>query len=90
MDGWMHAPSWRRMPARNQRNLLARLVIVYFAAIGVSENHTLSSRNVETPTNTLRAPWAHLSVPAMTSIRKPLTPETRGQRSCKEIVRSMS
>ena len=39
----------------NQRNLLARLVIVYSGAIGASDNHTLSSRNVETPTDLFRA-----------------------------------
>ena len=53
---------------RNQRNPLARLVIVYSGAIGASNNHTLSSRNVETPTNTICDMacefWAHLSVPA--------------------------
>ena len=63
MDGWMHAPSWRRMPARNQRNLLARLVIVYSGVIGASDNPTLSSENVETPTGTLRAIWDVNSVP---------------------------
>ena len=36
---------------RSQRNLLARLVIVYSGAIGANGNHTLSSRNVETPTD---------------------------------------
>ena len=37
------------------RNLLARLIIVYSGAIGASENHTLSSRNVETPTDTFHS-----------------------------------
>ena len=36
-------------------NLLARLVIVYSGAFGPSDNHTLSSNNLETPTNTLAA-----------------------------------
>ena len=42
---------------RNQKNLLARLVIVYSEAIGASDNITLSSRNVETPTDTFRVIW---------------------------------
>ena len=40
---------------RNQRNLLVRLVIVYSVAIRPNDNHTLSSRNGETPTNTVHA-----------------------------------
>ena len=40
---------------RNQRNLVARLVIVYSGAIGASDNPTLSSRQVETPTDTFCA-----------------------------------
>ena len=42
---------------RSQRNLLARPVIVYGDAIGASDNHTLSSRNVETSTDTFRGIW---------------------------------
>ena len=42
---------------RNQRNPLARLGIVYCGAIGASDNHTLSSRYVETPTDTFCAIW---------------------------------
>ena len=37
---------------RNQKSLLARLVIAFSGAIGASDNHTLSFRNVETPTDT--------------------------------------
>ena len=40
---------------KNQRNPLALLVIVYSGAIGASDNHTLSSRNVKTPTDTFCA-----------------------------------
>ena len=55
---WMDAcPVMETDGGRNQRNLLARLVIVYSGAIGASDNHTLSSRNVETPTDTLCAIW---------------------------------
>ena len=43
--------------SRNQRNLLARLVMAYSGSIGASDNHTLSSRNVETPTDTFCAIW---------------------------------
>ena len=42
---------------RKQRNLLAQLVIVYSEAIGASDNHTLSFRNVETPTDVFCAIW---------------------------------
>ena len=42
---------------RNQMNPLALLEIAYSGAIGVSDNHTLSSRNVETPTDTFCAIW---------------------------------
>ena len=42
---------------RNLRNHLDRLVIVYSGAIGTSDNHTLSSRNVETPTDTFCVIW---------------------------------
>ena len=51
--GWMHALS-RVMETdggRNQRNHLARLVIVYSGAIYASHNHTLSSRSFLTPTD---------------------------------------
>ena len=42
---------------RNQMNLLAQLVIVYSGAIGASDNHTLSSGNVENPTDTFCSIW---------------------------------
>ena len=42
---------------RNLRNLLARLVIVYGGAIGASDNHTLSFRNVKTPADKFCAIW---------------------------------
>ena len=50
-------PVMETVGGSSQRNLLARLVIVYSDAIGASDNHTLSSRNVETPTDTFRATW---------------------------------
>ena len=42
---------------RHQRTLLARLDFVYSGAIGASDNPTLSSRNVDTPTDTFCAIW---------------------------------
>ena len=46
---WMDTcPVMETDDGRNQRNLLARLVIVYSSAIGATDNHTLTSRNVET------------------------------------------
>ena len=54
MDG---CPVMEADGGRNQRNLLAQLGIVYSGAIGASDNHTLSSRNVETPTDTCCAIW---------------------------------
>ena len=41
--------------SRNKRSLLAWLVIVFSGAIGASDNHTLSPRSVETPTETFCA-----------------------------------
>ena len=56
MDKWMDAcPVMETDGGRNQRNPLARLEIVYSGAVGASGNHTLSSRNVKTPFDTLRA-----------------------------------
>ena len=54
-------PAMEMDGGRNQRNLLAWLVIVYSGAIGASDNHSLSSRNVETPTDTFRAIWDAIS-----------------------------
>ena len=42
---------------RNQSNPLAWLEIVYSGAIDASDNHTLSSKKVETPTDTFCAIW---------------------------------
>ena len=42
---------------RNQRNPIARLEIVYSGVIGPNDNHTISSRNVETPIDTFCAVW---------------------------------
>ena len=42
---------------KKQMNLLARLLTVYDDAIGASDNRALSSRNVETPTDTFHAVW---------------------------------
>ena len=42
---------------RNQKNLLARLVIVYSGTIGASDNQTISSRIGDTPTDTFCAIW---------------------------------
>ena len=81
---WMDAcPVMETDGGRNRTNPLARLEIVYFGAIGASDNHTLYSRNVETPTDTFCAIWdgnfgALLSVPAMTFItRLFISPQTR-------------
>ena len=55
---WMDAcPVMETDGGRNQRNLLARLVIVYSGAISASDNHTLSSWNIKTPTDTFCTMW---------------------------------
>ena len=54
MDAW---PVMETDGDRNQRNLLARLVNLYSGAIGASDNHTISSRSVETPTDTFCSIW---------------------------------
>ena len=52
--GWMDACLVvETVGGRKQRSLLARLLIVYSGAIDASDNQTLSSRNVETPSDTL-------------------------------------
>ena len=49
--GWMDScPVWEMDGRRNQRSPLAQLVNVYSGAIGASDNNTLSSGNVDTPT----------------------------------------
>ena len=55
---WMDTcPHMETDGARGQKNLLVRLVIVYSGDIGASDYHTLSSRYVETPTDTFCAIW---------------------------------
>ena len=54
-ERWMDVcPVFEKDGGRNQGKLLARLVIVYSRAIDARDNHTLSPRNVETPTDTFR------------------------------------